>query len=148
VFAVAIGFGILPGDPGLRALNSASPDCSRCGDLCVRVHAVRLRTARATGGRFGERRVLATGIWTAGSTLGRTHPQLLLLRGIARGSAMFTVAAMSLLLRWSTQIGAVRRPQPVRVPASGIPARVGGALVTGARTVLRLRRDTRGRGRD
>jgi MFS family permease len=81
--------------------------------------------------------VLATGIWiVAGSSglagLAQSYPQLLLLRGIGGvGSAMFTVAAMSLLLR---VVDADRRGQATATWQAGfllggiLGPGVGGAL--------------------
>ncbi|CAN5173648.1 MFS transporter [soil metagenome] len=106
-FFVAVGYGILA---------PAIPDFARefgvgrtAAALVVSAFALmRLVSAFGSGGlvdRFGERPVLAIGIWivavsSAFAGLAQNYTMLLLLRGIGGvGSAMFTVAAAALLIR-------------------------------------------------
>jgi len=106
-FAIAIGFGILA--PAIPVFAREFGVTRTAAAAVISAFAfMRFVSALGSGqlvDRFGERRVLATGIWiVAGSSglagLAQSYPQLLLLRGIGGvGSAMFTVAAMSLLLR-------------------------------------------------
>lgn len=106
-FFVAVGYGILA---------PAIPDFARefgvgrtAAALVISVFALmRLLSAFGSGGlvdRFGERPVLAIGIWIVAVSsvfagLAQNYTMLLVLRGVGGiGSAMFTVAAASLLIR-------------------------------------------------
>jgi len=138
-FAIAIGFGILA--PAIPVFAREFGVTRTAAAAVISAFAfMRFVSALGSGqlvDRFGERRVLATGIWiVAGSSglagLAQSYPQLLLLRGIGGvGSAMFTVAAMSLLLR---VVDADRRGQATATWQAGfllggiLGPGVGGAL--------------------
>jgi len=106
-FFVALGFGIvIPSIPifadsfGVSALAA-----SAVVSAFALMRFVSSPFAGAWTNRFGERRVLATGLGIVAVSslfagLSQSYPQLLVLRGIGGiGSAMFTVSAMALLLR-------------------------------------------------
>ena len=106
-FAVAIGFGIVA--PALPLFARHFGVGARAAGAVVSVFAA-MRFVSALGSgrlvdRIGERIVLAAGITivavsSALAGLSQSYAQLLVLRGIGGvGSAMFTVAAISLLLR-------------------------------------------------
>jgi len=106
-FFVALGFGIvIPSIPifadsfGVSALAA-----SAVVSAFALMRFVSSPFAGAWTNRFGERRVLATGLGIVAVSslfagLAQSYPQLIVLRGIGGiGSAMFTVSAMALLLR-------------------------------------------------
>lgn len=105
--AVALGFGIVA--PAIPVFARSFGVSSALAGAVISVFAVMRLVMAAPAGRlvnrFGERRVLAVGIGIVAISsflagLARTYPQLLLLRGGGGiGSAMFSVSAMSLLLR-------------------------------------------------
>lgn len=106
-FFVALGFGILA--PAIPVFAKTFGVSNLAASSIISVFALMRFVSALFGGRLvnrlGERVVLATGIgivavssFVAG--LSQSFPQLLLLRGIGGvGSAMFTVSALSLLLR-------------------------------------------------
>jgi MFS family permease len=106
-FAVAVGFGVVaPAIPVFA--RHFGVDRRAAGAVISAFAFMRLISALACGrlvDRVGERIVLATGIAivavsSALAGLAQSYPQLLVLRGIGGvGSAMFTVSALSLLLR-------------------------------------------------
>ncbi len=108
-FFVALGFGILA--PAIPVFAKTFGVSNLAASSVISVFALMRFVSALAGGRlvdrFGERVILATGIgivavssFVAG--LSESFPQLLLLRGIGGvGSAMFTVSALSLLLRVS-----------------------------------------------
>lgn len=106
-FAVAVGFGIVA--PAIPVFAREFGVGRTAAGAVISVFALlRFVSALACGrlvDRFGERAVLAAGLGvvavsSALAGLARTYWQLLVLRGVGGvGSAMFTVAAMSLLLR-------------------------------------------------
>jgi MFS family permease len=106
-FSVAVGFGIVvPAIPIFAKQFGVSNTAA--GAVISAFAFMRLISALGSGrlvNRFGERVVLATGIGvvavsSALAGLAQSYSQLLLLRGIGGvGSAMFTVSAISLLLR-------------------------------------------------
>lgn len=128
-FAVAVGFGIV--SPALPVYARDFGVGRAAAAAVVSIFAlVRLASAFVGGSlvsRFGERRVLATGIGiVAVSSLlagvAANYPELLALRGAGGlGSAMFSVSATTLLLR--------SVPTEHRARASGLYA--GGFLVGG-----------------
>jgi len=142
-FAIAIGFGILA--PAIPVFAREFGVTRTAAAAVISAFAfMRFVSALGSGqlvDRFGERRVLATGIWiVAGSSglagLAQSYPQLLALRGIGGiGSAMFTVAAMSLLLR---VVDADRRGQATATWQAGfllggiLGPGVGGAIAAGS----------------
>ncbi len=106
-FFVALGFGILA--PAIPIFAKTFGVSNLAASSIISVFALMRFVSALGGGRlvdlFGERIILATGIGiVAVSSLfagfSQSFPQLLLLRGIGGvGSAMFTVSALSLLLR-------------------------------------------------
>ncbi|MCY7372995.1 MAG: MFS transporter [Spirochaetaceae bacterium] len=106
-FAVAVGFGVVaPAIPVFA--RDFGVGRTAAGAVISAFAFMRLVSALASGrlvNRVGERVVLATGIGivavsSALAGLAQNYTQLLLLRGIGGiGSAMFTVSAVSLLLR-------------------------------------------------
>ena len=106
-FAVAVGFGVVaPAIPVFA--RDFGVGRTAAGAVISAFAFMRLVSALASGrlvNRFGERVILATGIGivavsSALAGLAQSYTQLLLLRGIGGiGSAMFTVSAISLLLR-------------------------------------------------
>ena len=106
-FAVAVGFGVVaPAIPQFALEFGVGRTAA--GAVISAFAFMRLVSALASGrlvNRAGERVVLATGIGivavsSALAGLAQNYTQLLLLRGIGGiGSAMFTVSAVSLLLR-------------------------------------------------
>lgn len=106
-FSVAVGFGIVaPAIPVFA--RSFGVSRTAAGAVVSAFAFMRLVSALGVGrlvDRFGERLILATGIAiVAGSSavagLARSYDQLLVLRGLGGfGSAMFSVSAVSLLLR-------------------------------------------------
>lgn len=106
-FAVAVGFGVVaPAIPGYARHFGVGRTAA--GAVISAFAFMRLVSALGSGrlvNRFGERLVMATGIGivavsSALAGLAQSYLQLLLLRGIGGvGSAMFTVSAISLLLR-------------------------------------------------
>ena len=106
-FAVAVGFGVVAPAIPLFA-QEFGVGRTAAGAVISAFAFMRLVSALASGrlvNRIGERVVLATGIGivavsSALAGLAQSYSQLLLLRGVGGiGSAMFTVAAISLLLR-------------------------------------------------
>lgn len=106
-FAVAVGFGVVaPAIP--QFARDFGVGRTAAGAVISAFAFMRLVSALGSGrlvNRVGERVVLATGIGivavsSALAGLAQNYTQLLLLRGIGGiGSAMFTVSAVSLLLR-------------------------------------------------
>ena len=106
-FAVAVGFGVVaPAIPVFA--RDFGVGRTAAGAVISAFAFMRLVSALASGrlvNRVGERVVLATGIGivavsSALAGLSQSYTQLLLLRGVGGvGSAMFTVSAISLLLR-------------------------------------------------
>jgi MFS family permease len=106
-FCVALGFGILA--PALPVFAREFGVSALEASAVISVFAlVRFLTSPLSGAlvdRLGERTVLTTGLLivsvsSAAAGLSQTYAQLLVLRGVGGlGSSMFTVSAMSLLLR-------------------------------------------------
>ncbi len=106
-FSVAVGFGVVA--PALPIFaKQFGVDNTAAGAVISAFAFMRLVSALGSGrlvNRLGERVILATGIAivavsSALAGLSQSYEQLLLLRGIGGvGSAMFTVSALSLLLR-------------------------------------------------
>jgi MFS family permease len=106
-FCVALGFGIAA--PALPLYARTFGVSAFLASAVISVFALmRFVTSPGAGAaiaRFGERRILTSGLLiVAGSSLlaglAQSYPQLLVMRGLGGiGSAMFTVSAMSLLLR-------------------------------------------------
>ena len=141
-FAVAVGFGIVA--PAIPVFAREFGVGRTAAGAVISVFALaRFVSALACGrlvDRFGERAVLGAGlaivaVSSALAGLARTYWQLLLLRGVGGvGSAMFTVAAMSLLLR---VVAADRRGRATGVfqggfLVGGIAGPALGGLLTGA----------------
>ncbi|MGZ4633420.1 MAG: MFS transporter [Actinomycetes bacterium] len=109
-FSVAVGFGIVvPAIPIFAKQFGVSNTAA--GAVISAFAFMRLVSALGSGrlvNRLGERVVLATGIAIVAASsalagLAQSYGQLLVLRGIGGvGSAMFTVSAISLLLRVSS----------------------------------------------
>jgi len=105
-FCVAVGFGVLV--PVLPVFARSFGVGNTAVGAVISVFALmRLAVSPFCGrliGWFGERTVLAVGIFIVAASSGlagaaQSYPQLLALRGVGGiGSAMFTVSAMSLLL--------------------------------------------------
>jgi DHA1 family multidrug resistance protein-like MFS transporter len=107
-FAVAVGFGIVAPIIPVFAREEFGVGRTAAGAVISAFAFMRLVSALAGGrlvDRLGERWVLATGIGIVAVSsllagLAQNYQQLILLRGVGGlGSAMFTVSAMSLLLR-------------------------------------------------
>jgi MFS family permease len=106
-FSVALGFGIVA--PAIPLFAKDFGVSNLAAGAVISVFAlVRFACAPVAGrfvNRFGERRVLATGIGIVGVSsllagFSGSYSQLLILRGIGGfGSAMFTVSSFALLLR-------------------------------------------------
>lgn len=106
-FAVAVGFGVVaPAIPVFA--RDFGVGRTAAGAVISAFAFMRLVSALSSGrlvNRIGERLVLATGIGIVAVSsllagLAQSYTQLLLLRGVGGiGSAMFTVSAISLLLR-------------------------------------------------
>ncbi len=106
-FSVAVGFGIVA--PAIPVFAREFGVSRTAAGAVISVFALMRLVFALAGGRLvdrlGERRILAAGIGivavsSALAGLAQTYTQLLLLRGVGGvGSAMFTVAAVSLLLR-------------------------------------------------
>lgn len=106
-FSVAIGFGVVA--PAIPVFAKQFDVSNTAAGAVISAFAfMRLVSALGSGrlvNRIGERVVLATGIAivavsSALAGLAQSYVQLLLLRGVGGiGSAMFTVSAISLLLR-------------------------------------------------
>ncbi len=109
-FFVALGFGILA--PAIPVFAKDFGVSNFAASSVISVFALMRFVSAFTGGRLvdrlGERVVLASGIGIVAVSsffagLSQSFPQLLILRGIGGvGSAMFTVSALSLLLRVAT----------------------------------------------
>ncbi len=106
-FAVAVGFGVVAPAIPIFA-RDFGVGRTAAGAVISAFAFMRLVSALSSGrlvNRVGERLVLATGIGivavsSALAGLAQNYTQLILLRGVGGiGSAMFTVAAISLLLR-------------------------------------------------
>lgn len=106
-FSVAVGFGIVA--PAIPVFAREFGVSRFAAGAVIAIFAL-MRFVSALGcgrlvDRFGERLILATGIGIVAVSsvlagLAQTYPQLLVLRGAGGvGSAMFTVSAVSLLLR-------------------------------------------------
>jgi MFS family permease len=106
-FLVALGFGILA--PAIPVFARQFGVSLTAASGVISIFGFARLLGALPGGRlveyFGERRVLSSGIWivavsSALAGLSQSYTQLLLLRGVGGlGSAMFTVSALSLLLR-------------------------------------------------
>jgi MFS family permease len=106
-FLVALGFGIV--GPAIPVFAREFGVSLTAAGAVISIFAIARLVWALPGGRlverFGERRILSAGIWIVGGSsalagLAQTYPQLLALRGIGGiGSSMFTVSALSLLLR-------------------------------------------------
>jgi MFS family permease len=106
-FLVALGFGIVA--PAIPVFAREFGVSLTAASAVVSIFGLARLIGALPGGRlvetFGERRILSAGIWIVGVSsalagLSQTYEQLLLLRGVGGlGSAMFTVSALSLLLR-------------------------------------------------
>lgn len=106
-FAVALGFGIVA--PVIPLFAREFGVGNAAAGAVVSAFALMRLTSALAGGRlvelFGERAVLAVGLAIVAVSsvlagLAQSYPQLLVLRGVGGvGSAMFTVSAVSLLLR-------------------------------------------------
>lgn len=106
-FAVAVGFGVVA--PALPVFARSFGVGRTAAGAVISIFALMRLVSALAGGRLvdrlGERRVLATGIAIVAVSsllagLAQTYVQLLLLRGVGGvGSAMFSVSALSLLLR-------------------------------------------------
>ena len=106
-FSVAVGFGVLV--PVLPVFaKSFGIGNLEAGAVISAFALLRLLTSPLAARllrRFSERAVLATGVFvvaasSAAAGLAQSYPQLLIMRGLGGiGSAMFTVSAMTLLLR-------------------------------------------------
>ena len=105
-FCVAVGFGVLV--PVLPVFARGFGVGNTAVGAVISVFALMRQAVSPFCGRligwFGERTVLAVGIFIVAASSGlagaaQSYPQLLALRGVGGiGSAMFTVSAMSLLL--------------------------------------------------
>jgi MFS family permease len=106
-FCVALGFGIAA--PAIPLYASSFGVSALLASAVISVFALMRLVASPGAGaaveRIGERRVLTSGLLIVAvssfvAALAQTYGQLLVLRGLGGiGSAMFTVAAMALLLR-------------------------------------------------
>ena len=106
-FSVAVGFGMVA--PAISVFARTFGVSRAAAAAVISAFALARLVAALPGGRlvdrFGERRVMATGIAivavsSALAGLAQTYTQLLVLRAAGGvGSAMFTVSALSLLLR-------------------------------------------------
>jgi MFS family permease len=106
-FSVAVGFGVVA--PAIPTFARSFGVSRTAASGVISIFALMRFVSALLGGRlvnrFGERVVLAAGIAivavsSAAAGAAQTYLQLLLLRGAGGvGSAMFTVSAMSLLLR-------------------------------------------------
>ena len=125
-FFVALGFGIVA--PALPVFAHDFGVGPAAAGAVISVFAVmRIAFALPTGrlvDRFGERIVLANGIAvvavsSALAGLSQSYAELIALRGIGGvGSAMFSIGAMSLLVRWCPRPSAAGRwGSARRVPA-------------------------------
>ncbi|WP_344809438.1 MFS transporter [Microlunatus ginsengisoli] len=106
-FCVAVGFGVLVPVLPVFARTFGVGNLA-VGAVISAFALMRLASSPFCGrmiARFGERTVLSTGIFIVAVSSGlagiaQNYPQLLALRGVGGiGSAMFTVSAMTLLLR-------------------------------------------------
>ena len=140
-FCVALGFGIVA--PALPVFaTSFGVNATQASSVISVFALLRLIGAIPAGwliNRFGERRVLATGLSivalsSALAGLSTTFMQLLLLRGVGGlGSAMFSVSAMALLLH---SVGAEQRGRAAGAfqggfLLGGVAGPAVGGLVTG-----------------
>ncbi|RJK98390.1 MFS transporter [Vallicoccus soli] len=142
-FAVALGFGVVAPAIPLFA-REFGVGRTAAGAVVSAFAAMRLASALLGGrlvDRYGERLVLATGIGIVAVSsllagLAQSYAQLLVLRGVGGvGSAMFTVSAVSLVLR---VVGPDQRARAMGVYQGGFilggiagPA-FGGALAGGS----------------
>lgn len=144
-FAVAVGFGVVA--PAIPVFASAFGVGETAAGAVISAFAfARLVFALSSGklvDRFGERVILATGIGivavsSALAGLAQSYLQLLLLRGIGGvGSAMFTVSAVSLLLR---VVDADQRGRATGLWQSGfLLGAIAGPAIGGPLTAISLR---------
>ncbi|MBP7148761.1 MAG: MFS transporter [Acidobacteria bacterium] len=144
-FCVALGFGIVA--PALpifaRSFGVSATAASAVISVFALVRLVGATPAGALVDRVGERTTLAWGlavvaVSSALAGLATTYLQLLVLRGVGGlGSAMFTVSAMSLLLR---SVGPERRGRAAGVFNGGfLLGGVAGPALGGAFTAVSLR---------
>jgi MFS family permease len=144
-FAVAVGFGVVA--PAIPVFARAFGVGETAAGAVISAFAfARLVFALSSGrlvDRFGERVILATGIGivavsSALAGLAQSYLQLLLLRGIGGiGSAMFTVSAVSLLLR---VVAADQRGRATGLWQSGfLLGAIAGPAIGGPLTAISLR---------
>jgi MFS family permease len=144
-FAVAVGFGVVA--PAIPVFARAFGVGETAAGAVISAFAfARLIFALSSGklvDRFGERVILAAGIGivavsSALAGLAQSYLQLLLLRGIGGvGSAMFTVAAVSLLLR---VVSAEHRGRATGLWQSGfLLGAIAGPAIGGPLTAVSLR---------
>jgi MFS family permease len=144
-FAVAVGFGVVAPARPVYA-REFGVGRTAAGAVISAFAFMRLVSALGSGrlvNRFGERLVLATGIGivavsSALAGLAQTYTQLLLLRGVGGiGSAMFTVSAISLLLR---VVDADQRGKATGMWQSGfLIGAIAGPAIGGPLTAISLR---------
>ncbi len=144
-FAVAVGFGVVAPAIPVYA-REFGVGRTAAGAVISAFAFMRLVSALGSGrlvNRIGERLVLATGIGivavsSALAGLAQTYTQLLLLRGIGGvGSAMFTVSAISLLLR---VVDADQRGRATGMWQSGfLLGAIAGPAIGGPLTAISLR---------
>ena len=144
-FAVAVGFGVVAPAIPVYA-REFGVGRTAAGAVISAFAFMRLVSALGSGrlvNRIGERLVLALGIGivavsSALAGLAQTYVQLLLLRGIGGvGSAMFTVSAVSLLLR---VVSAEHRGRATGLWQSGfLLGAIAGPAIGGPLTAISLR---------
>ena len=144
-FAVAVGFGVVAPAIPVYA-REFGVGRTAAGAVISAFAFMRLVSALGSGrlvNRLGERLVLATGIGivavsSALAGLAQTYTQLLLLRGVGGiGSAMFTVSAISLLLR---VVDADQRGRATGMWQSGfLIGAIAGPAIGGPLTAISLR---------
>ncbi len=144
-FAVAVGFGVVAPAIPVYA-REFGVGRTAAGAVISAFAFMRLVSALSSGrlvNRIGERLVLATGIGivavsSALAGLAQSYTQLLLLRGIGGiGSAMFTVSAISLLLR---VVDADQRGRATGMWQSGfLVGAIAGPAIGGPLTAISLR---------
>ncbi len=144
-FAVAVGFGVVAPAIPLYA-REFGVGRTAAGAVISAFAFMRLVSALSSGrlvNRIGERLVLAVGIGivavsSALAGLAQSYTQLLLLRGVGGiGSAMFTVSAISLLLR---VVDADQRGRATGMWQSGfLIGAIAGPAIGGPLTAISLR---------
>ena len=144
-FSVAVGFGVVAPALPIYA-NQFGVDKTAAGAVISAFAFMRLVSALGSGrlvNRLGERVILAAGIAivavsSALAGLSQSYAQLILLRGIGGvGSAMFTVSAISLLLR---VVDADQRGRATGIWQSGfLLGAIAGPAIGGPLTDISLR---------